>query len=180
MLDWRDGSDFWVSASGDLYIAEGRNNRVRKVDRLGRITTVAGNGIRGFSGDGGQATFASLNNPAAVVVDSQGNIYIGDCGNFRIRKIDTTGTITTVAGTGKSGHGGDGEPATSADLAGWLCLQLDPEGNLYIAQVTHLYDATADSRIRKIDCNGTITAFAGTGEPGMATEAPLSRRPWNA
>ncbi len=168
MLNWLEGSDFWVTSSGEIYIAEGRNNRVRKVDAAGTITTVAGNGSRGFSGDGGPATAACLNNPAAVEIDRQGNLYIGDCGNLRIRKVDRSGIITTIAGNGTRGHGGDGGPAIAAQLDGWLCLRFDPDGNLLVGQVAFIGERTVFCRIRSIDPSGTITAFAGTGAPGSA------------
>src|SRR6185437_7943954 len=98
---------------GNLYIADASNNRIRRVDTNGIITTVAGNGNAAYEGDGGAATDGALNNPLGVVVDSQGNLYIADSGNDRIRKVSTNGIITTFAG---GGSGGDGGPATNAAL----------------------------------------------------------------
>ena len=107
-----------VDGSGNLYIADIDNNRIRKVSATGIITTVAGNGTVGYSGDGGPATSAQLNVPFGVAVDASGNLYIADAYNHRIRKVSATGIITTVAGNGSGGYSGDGGPATSAQLDG--------------------------------------------------------------
>ncbi len=148
-----------VDAAGNLYIADFYNYRVRKVDTAGIITTVAGNGWPDFSGDGGPATSASLNNPNDIAVDAAGNLYIADLENYRVRKVDTAGIITTVAGGGTGLYCGDGGPATNACLGfdnqhGGLAL--DAAGNLYIAD-------TYNHRIRKVDTAGIITTVAGTG-----------------
>jgi len=156
---------------GNLYITDGNNLRVRKVDLNGIITTVAGNGVAGFSGDGGPATSAKLNFPAGVALDAAGNLYIADGGNNRIRKVDLNGIITTFAGGGV-GAGGDGGPATQAQLGFPSGIAVDAAGNLYIAD-------TDNSRVRKVDLNGIITTVAGTGEHGYsgdggpATQAEL-------
>ena len=147
-----------VDGAGNLYISERRNHRIRKVDSTGMITTVAGTGEDGFSGDGGPATAARLSYPEGVAVDGAGNLYIS--GNHRIRKVDSTGTITTVAGTGRSGFGGDGGPAVQAQLHEPLGVAVDGAGNLYIADVIN-------HRIRKVDSTGTITTIAGTGLIGV-------------
>ena len=105
-----------VDTAGNLYIAEFGNNRVRKVATNGNISTLAGNGVNGFSGDGGQAAGAMLNGPQAVAVDSQGNVYIGDTANNRVRKVAPNGVITTVAGNGDAGYSGDGGAAVSAQV----------------------------------------------------------------
>src|SRR5208282_1098671 len=116
-----------VDSAGNLYIADSNNNRVRKVDMHGKITTVAGNGYHapgmnfpfgdgGFSGDGGPAVSARLNHPTRVCVDSQGNLFIADMANHRIRKVDRDGIITTVAGSGQTGYAGDGGLASRAQL----------------------------------------------------------------
>ena len=105
-----------VDGAGNLYIADTENHRIRKVDLSGVITTVAGTGRRGFGGDGGLAVQAELGSPWGVAVDGAGNLYIADVGNYRIRKVDHSGVITTVAGTGRRGFGGDGGPAVHAQL----------------------------------------------------------------
>ena len=153
-----------LDSSGNLYIADTGNNRIRKVDTKGIITTVAGSGDwpGGYSGDNGPATSAQLCLPSGIAVDGSGNLYIGDTTNNRIRKVDTKGIITTVAGTGGSragnwgGYSGDNGPASSAQLAGPTGIALDGAGNLYIAD-------TGNSVIRRISAGGTITTVAGTG-----------------
>ena len=158
-----------VDRAGDLYIADYSNSRVRKVSS-GVITTVAGNGTFGFSGDNGPATSAQLSAPAGVAVDSAGNFYIADYGNSCIRKV-SDGVITTVAGNGTPGYSGDNGPATSAQLNGPYGLAVDSAGNLYIADVFNY-------RIRKVS-NGVITTVAGngtfgfSGDNGPATSAQL-------
>jgi uncharacterized protein (TIGR03437 family) len=162
-----------VDSADNLYIAEDFNNRIRKVSG-GTITTVAGNGNEGFAGDGGPATSASLNGPSGVAVDSAGNLYIADAGNFVVRKV-SAGTITTVAGNGGSGScciSGDGGPATSAYLEP-VSVVVDSAGNLYIN------DLFNNNRIRKVS-GGTITTVAGngvrgfSGDGGPATSASLN------
>ena len=150
-----------VDGAGNLYIADWRNHRIRKVDSTGTITTVAGTGVPGFSGDGGPATAARLHHPNNVAVDSAGNVYISDDYSQRIRKVDSTGTITTVAGTGYNSFSGDGGPAVEAYLQGPRGVAVDGSGNLYIAD-------SANDRIRKVDSTGTITTIAGTGERGFS------------
>ncbi len=103
-----------MDAAGNLFIADYSNNRIRKVTRDGVISTVAGNGIRGFSGDGGPATSAQLSYPSGVAVDTAGNLFIADYSNNRIRKVTPAGMISTAAGDGTPGFSGDGGPATSA------------------------------------------------------------------
>src|ERR1035437_6377065 len=149
-----------VDSAGNLYIAELNNHRVRKVSG-GTITTVAGNGNQGFSGDGGPATSASLNNPGSVAADSAGNLYMADSGNHRIRKV-SGGTITTGAGNGNSGFAGDGGPATSASLKFPAGVAVDSAGNLYIAEPSNY-------RVRKVS-GGTITTVAGNGNPGNSAD----------
>lgn len=167
-----DSAGVALDSAGNLYIADTYNHRIRKVDTAGIITTVAGNGTAGFSGDGGPATSASMRLPKGVAVDTAGNLYIADTYNHRIRKVDTAGVITTVAGTGVGGHSGDGGPATSARI--WIThggLAVDSAGNIYINQT---------NRIRKVDTAGIITTVAGTGihgfsgDGGPATSAQLN------
>ena len=150
-----------VDGAGNLYFAETRNHRIRKVDSAGTITTVAGTGRRGFSGDGGPASQAGLNSPYGVAVDGAGNLYITDRNNFRIRKVDSTGMITTVAGTGLRGFSGDGSPASQAQIELPTGVAVDGVGNLYIADAGNF-------RIRKVDSTGVITTIAGTGERGFS------------
>ena len=166
-----DGVNF--DALGNLYIADVVNSVIRKVDTAGNITTVAGNGTAGFSGDGGPATAAELNGPFGVVADSAGNLYIQDTLNARIRKVDTTGKITTIAGNGTSGFAGDGGPAIDAELSLNQGARFDAAGNLFVADC-------GNGAIRKIDTNGIITTVAGngtdgySGDGGPATTAQLN------
>jgi sugar lactone lactonase YvrE len=149
-----------LDATGNLYLADGGNNRVRKVATDGTITTVAGNGTAGYSGDGGPATAAELSAPNGVAVDSAGNVYIADTSNSVIRKVAAgTGFITTVAGNGTSGYIGNGGPATSAELAYPYGVAVDGAGNLYIADTYNVV-------IRKVATNGNISTVAGTNIPG--------------
>ena len=146
-----------VDGAGNLFIADRDNHRIRKVDAAGVITTVAGTGERGFSGDGGPAIQAALFYPSAVAVDGAGNLFIVEWAPPRIRKVDASGVITTVAGTGERGFSGDGGPAVDAGLNGPRGVAVDGAGNLFIAD-------EGSRRIRKVDAAGTITTIAGTGE----------------
>lgn len=144
-----------VDNFGNIFIADTGNCRIRKVSN-GVITTVAGNGTCDYGGDNGPATRALLNYPRGAAVDPAGNIYIADAGNSRIRKVDTAGVITTIAGDGHSGFLGDGGPATAAELADAWSVAVDSAGNVYFVDRTN-------QRIRKIDLKGIITTFAGNG-----------------
>ena len=146
-----------VDGAGNVFIADSFNDRIRKVDATGTISTVAGTGRRGFGGDGGPAVQARLRHPNDVAVDGAGNLYISDSGNHSIRKVDSAGVITTVAGTGRRGFGGDGGPAVQAQLRAPAGLAVDGAGNLFIAD-------RDNNRIRKVDASGTISTVAGTGE----------------
>lgn len=150
-----------VDGAGNIYVADTLNHRIRKVNHQGTITTVAGNGVPGFSGDGSRATSASLNHPDSVVVDAHGNVFIADTRNSAVRKVNSDGNISTIAGNGAPGFSGDGGPATSASLDYPIGLALDASGNLYIAD-------TGNSRIREIGTNGVITTVAGNGHAGFA------------
>ena len=146
--------------SGNVYIADRLNNRIRKVDAFGIITTIAGNGTSGFSGDNAAATAAQLGGPRGVAVDAHGNVFIADQGNGRIRKVDAAGIITTVAGNGTPEYNGDGISATAAELFNPYSVAGDTSGSIYIADVDN-------ERIREIDGSGTISTVAGTGAPGF-------------
>src|SRR5204862_317026 len=165
-----------LDAGGNLYIADLGNERIRKVAAAtGIITTVAGNGVFGFAGDGGAATSASLSGPVGVAVDAGGNLYIADNWNNRIRKVAAaTGIITTMAGNGNPTFAGDGGAATSASVYVPTGVALDASGNLYIADY-------GNQRVRKVDAaSGIITTVAGNGSPafagdgGAATSASLN------
>jgi streptogramin lyase len=150
-----------LDAAGNVFLVEAGNHGVRRLDRqTGTLTSVAGSGKRGYDGDGGPAIQATLNEPYAVAVDANGDLYIADRLNAVIRKVNgKSGIITTVAGTGKKGFGGDGGPATAALLREPNDCCLDGKGGLLIADV-------GDWRIRRLDLKtGTITTFAGTGKP---------------
>ena len=163
-----------VDPQRNVVFCDSANNRIRKIDNTGVITTIAGTGVAGFSGDHGPATAAMINQPYGLALDSQGNLFFADLGNQRIRKIDKNDVITTVAGTGEAGFGGDGGPATSAELNGPEAVIPDSAGNLYIAD-------TQNSRVRKVDGAGKISTFAGGGFAGCnddgvpATQARLGR-----
>lgn len=153
-----------VDANGDLYIADSQNNRIRKVTAsTGVITTVAGNGAADYSGDGNVATGAALNGPSGVAVDTNGNLYIADTQNNRIRKVTvSTGVITTVAGNGTAGYSGDDTLAAGAELNGPGGVAVDASGNLYIADFQN-------NRIRKVTAStGVITTVAGNGTAGYS------------
>ncbi|MEA2874723.1 MAG: hypothetical protein QOH67_5081 [Hyphomicrobiales bacterium] len=168
-----------VDAAGNLYIAEYLGERVRKVATNGTITTVAGTGVLGFSGDGGPATMASLNGPFRVALDRAGNLYVSDNGNHRVRKVTSDGTIITVAGNGSANSSGDGGPATDAAIGAPGDLALDVAGNLFIASPAFGGDFSANV-IRKVTPGGLITTVAGngiagySGDGGLATGAALN------
>lgn len=145
---------------GNLYIADYFAHRIREISTSGIIKTIAGNGISGFSGDNGKAKAAMVSFPTGITVDAAGNIYFSDDGNNRVRKIDTNGVITTIAGNGTFGFFGDGGPATSAELAGPYGLAFDTAGNLYIAD-------NQNERVRVINPSGVINTFAGNGTAGF-------------
>jgi sugar lactone lactonase YvrE len=141
----------------DLYIADARNHQVRKIDGItGLVSTIAGTGVAGFSGDGGPATAAKLSSPADVAVDGLGNVYIADDSNRRVRRVDNRGYIATVAGNGAFGYGGDGGNALQATFSSPIGIDIDSSGNLYVAD-------RYNYRIRRVSTQGTITTVAGNG-----------------
>jgi DNA-binding SARP family transcriptional activator/sugar lactone lactonase YvrE len=158
---------------GNLYIGDALNHRVRRVTPEGTISTVAGSGTAGFSGDGGPAIAAQLNTPRAVAVDRFGNLYICDTKNNRVRKVDSNGTIATIAGTGVAGYSGDDGPAEAAQFDNPQAVVVGADGNLLVAD-------TNNQRIREIAALGRITSVAGNGQLGFsgdggpATSARLS------
>ena len=165
-----------MDSAGNVYVADGGNHRLRKIDGVtGIITTVAGTGERGYSGDGGPAVEAQLASPYGVAADSTGNLYVADRSNYRVRKIDAgTDVITTLAGTGSPTGNWNGGSAASARLFSPRSVALDGAGNLYFAD---------SNRVWKLDATGQIAAVAGTGESGYsgdgrpAVEAQVSY-PW--
>jgi uncharacterized protein (TIGR03437 family) len=164
-----------VDSAGNVYISDGYNNAVRKVDTNGNISTVAGNGTAGFSGDGGPATKAQLYFPAGIALDGAGNLYIADTSNNRVRKVSPSGMITTFAGNGNVVYSGDNVQAATTAVNRPEGVTVDAQGNVYIAE-------TSDSRVRKVDTSGNITTVAGqtkktggfSGDGGPATAATLS------
>jgi sugar lactone lactonase YvrE len=159
-----------VDAAGDVLFVDAANVRVRKVDPSGIITTVAGGGV----GDGLAATSAQPKHPRGLATDAAGNLYIADCGDNRVRRVDSSGVITSVAGTAAANHGpADSGPATSARLWCPAGLAFDGGGNLYIADLNN-------NRVRRVDTRGTITTYAGNGNSGggvdgvKATSSPIT------
>jgi len=156
-----------VDSSGNLFIADYCNNCIRRVDAVTQvISTVAGNGSQGFSGDGGLATSAQLTRPIAVAVDSLGNLFVGDGGNNRIRRVDAVRqVISTVAGNGSQGFSGDGGPATSAALSDFSGVAVDGSGDLFIADF-------ANNRIRKVALHPQDFTLVAAGSSSSATVSP--------
>jgi hypothetical protein len=172
-----------IDHAGNIVIADALYHRIRRVTADGTITTIAGNGIPSFWGDGGPATEANLQYPTGVALDHDGNVFIADAANHRIRRIDTDGTITTVAGTGAAGFAGDGGPATEARLHKPTGVALSRKGELFIAD-------EYNHRIRRVGPHGRISTIAGAtdippnydglvyggygGDGGPATDALLN------
>ena len=174
-----------LGPDGSLFIADSWNNRIRMVDPAGTITTVAGDGWEDhdgagrYGGDGGPATDASLDQPGSVAVGADGTLYIADDDNYRIRKVDSTGIITTFAGDGVMDYTGDGGPATEASLSCVCGVTVANDGGLYVPD-------PRECRIRKIDTDGIINSVAGdgwtdrlgkrrhAGDGGPATQASLN------
>ncbi len=164
-----------VDAQGNLYIADSWNHRIRKVDHQGRISTLAGVGTPGYNGDGILASTAQLAWPQALMIDSDGSLYVADTGNNRVRRIDTSGLISTLAGNGQRGYSGDGGPATQAKLNGPISLVRNANSGLF-----YIVDGN-NQVIRSLDAQGIIRTYAGggpfsetsIGDGGPATDAQL-------
>jgi sugar lactone lactonase YvrE len=151
-----------VDSSGNVFIADRQNNRIRKVNTSGTISAIAGSDSIGYSGDGGPATAATLAGPSGVAIDHSGNVYIADQLNNRVRMVSTSGIITTIAGNDMAGYAGDGGPATAAWLSAPVRIAVDRAGDVYI-------DDISNYRIRMIDhASGIITTIAGNGAAGYS------------
>jgi uncharacterized repeat protein (TIGR01451 family) len=155
----------WLDGAGNMFIGDEDNYRIRKVNSAGIISTIAGTGIAGFSGDGGPATAAQLKSPDGLCMDASGNLYVSDRYNYRIRKIDPSGTISTISGIG-SGFAGDSGPASAARFSEPSHLCMDSYGELYIADFHN-------GRIRKINSSGIINTYAGGGS-SLASGIPAT------
>ena len=172
---WTDGpTALATDSAGNIFFVERDTYRVRKINPEGRVTTVAGSGLAGDSGDGGPATGARIGRIEGMAIDRSGNMYLADAANYRIRRVDPSGTIDTIAGNGEWGSDGDGGPAASATVTPVYGLAADRQGNLYVSEPWN------DS-VRKINLQGTISTVAGTGDQGHsgdggpAAEARLNR-----
>ena len=153
--------------AGNFYISDFANHRVRKVTNAGTISTFAGNGSFGFTGNGGPAVSAGISEPNGLAVDAAGNLFIADFQDNRILKINTSGIITNFAGTGAGGYSGDGGLATNAELYGPTDIVLDAGGNMYVSDF-------GNNCIRKINANGIITTIAGIGTSGFSGDGGLA------
>ncbi len=158
-MNWPEG--ICSDRNGNIIFTDDNNYVVRKISALGIITTIAGTGTRGYSGDGGTATSAALSYPRAVAADTMGNIYIVDTDTARIRKINSSGIISTIAGTGLAGYNGDGIPATAARISRPNSIAVSKNGEIFFTDA-HNY------RIRKIDLSGIISTIAGNGTAGYS------------
>jgi sugar lactone lactonase YvrE len=160
--------DLAVDAAGNIFIVDQDNHRIRMVDTDGVITTIAGTGEPGFSGDGGTATEARLNSPYGIALDAEGNIYFTAQPGV-VRRIDMSGVITTIAGSGRAGYAGDGGPATAARLStGPEHVEVDQDGRVYI-------EDTGNHCIRMVDLEGTITTIVGVCKPGFRGDGGPAR-----
>src|SRR5712691_8399091 len=162
--------------AGNLYISDGRTHTVRRIDKdSGIITTVAGTGVPGYSGDGGPGVLAQLREPNDCFLDGKGGLLIADIQDQRIRRLDLkTGIITTFAGDGEKRRTGDGQPATQASIMGARAVCMDRKGNTYICE-------REGNGVRKVDANGIMSTFAGTGERGYSGDGgPALAATWGA
>jgi uncharacterized protein (TIGR03437 family) len=159
-----------IDGGGTIYVADADDNRVRKINSDGSIQTVAGTGVAGFAGDGGPSNAAMLSHPYGVAIDAQGNIYIADLGNKRVRKISPGGTVATVAGGGTTtpGGNGDGGPATNAQLLEPRNVAVDSYGTLYVSDF-------GAHRVYRITPGGILTTLAGTGNAGFSGDGGASQ-----
>jgi sugar lactone lactonase YvrE len=169
-LSWPNGLAF--GSRGELYISDLGTHRIVKLTRLGRLVAVAGTGAGGFGGDGGPALQAQLHAPHDLAFDAEGNLYIADSGNHRIRRVDRRGVITTVAGDGQTAKTGYNDPPRATSLNNPQSLAFDRDGTLLIAD-------TYNHVVRRLDHNGAMTIFAGSapghgGDGGPATKAQIS------
>ncbi len=170
-INIRDPFGVEIGPQRALYVTEVGHHRVRRVDlKTGRVSTVAGCGRKGYAGDGGPATLAELNEPYEVRFDNAGNMYFVEMQNHVIRRVDAkTGVITTIAGTGRSGYGGDGGPATKATFNRPHSIAIDGQGNLYVADI-------GNHRIRHVDLtSGTVETVAGTGEKRLPRDGSVAK-----
>lgn len=154
------GNHLLVYASGEVLLGDTGNQRVRKIDTAGIITSIAGTGEAGFGGDGGPATAAQFNGISAMAFDAAGNVYIADFDNHRIRKISADGVITTVAGTGDPKYNGDGLPATQANIGEPCGVVVDADGVVYIGD-------QFNRRVRAVTPDGVMHTVAGMGKVGL-------------
>lgn len=150
-----------MNAAGVTFIADCQNNRIRKIDVAGNISTIAGTGVAGYSGDGGTAITAKINHPMGIATDAAGNVFFADFNNNVVRKINLAGTITTIAGNGTAGFAGDGGPAAApaCELNSPVAVFVDGGNNIYISD-------NGNQRIRRISPGGIINTIAGTGATG--------------
>ena len=163
-------------SAGNLFYSESRNNIIRRVDKVtGIITTVAGTGEPGYSGDGGPGPQAQMREPNDCWLDGKGGLLIADIQDQRVRRLDlVTGIINTFAGDGEKRRTGDGKPAAEASLMGPRAVCMDTKGNTYIAE-------REGNGVRKVDANGVMSTFAGTGEPGYTGDGgPALTATWGA
>jgi len=156
-----------VDSSGNVYVADSDNHRIRKVTVGGIISTIAGTGVAGYNADGIQATTAQLNTPSGVTLDSSGNVYIVDRSNHRVRKVAINGIISTIAGNGRAGYSGDGVIATDVRVNYPTSIALDSTGNVYIAD-------SSNQRVRKVTLDGIISTIAGNGQAGYSGDGALA------
>ncbi len=160
-----------TDAAGDIYIADLNNIRVRKIDAVGNISTIAGNGVRGYSGDNMPATSTALSSPGGIALDASGNLYIADYGEMMIRRVNPAGTIHTVVGSGFVGFSGDGGKADTAMLNAPSAVTVDASGDIYIADQDN-------NRIRKVTAAGVISTVAGNGKIGYSGDYGLATKAW--